>query len=70
MALEQTQVRTIGEHFSGLEDPRINRSKLHKLIDIVTSAICAVICGADPSAEGGSYRNVRQCEEGVVEEVS
>ena len=34
--------------FSGsLEDPRIERSKRHQLLDIVAIAICAVICGAD-----------------------
>ncbi len=37
---------TIADHFSVLEDPRIDRSKHHKLIDIITIAICAVICGA------------------------
>ena len=35
------------EHFGELEDPRIERSKRHKLIDIVIIAICGVICGAD-----------------------
>ena len=34
-------------HFSNLTDPRINRTKLHLLVDIVTIAICAVICSAD-----------------------
>jgi predicted transposase YbfD/YdcC len=38
---------TIIEYFSDINDPRIDRSKRHKLIDIVTIAICAVICGAD-----------------------
>ena len=38
---------TIADHFSLLEDPRINRSKHHKLIDIITIAICAVIWGAE-----------------------
>ena len=38
---------TISDHFSSLEDPRIERTKQHKLIDIITIAICAVICGAD-----------------------
>jgi len=37
---------TIADHFRGLEDPRIDRSKHHKLIDIITIAICAMICGA------------------------
>jgi predicted transposase YbfD/YdcC len=35
------------DHFAGPTDPRIDRTKEHKLIDIVTIAICAVICGAD-----------------------
>lgn len=38
---------TIADHFSALEDPRIERTKRHKLIDIITITICAVICGAD-----------------------
>ncbi len=38
---------TIADHFSVIEDPRIDRSKRHKLIDIMTIAVCAVICGAD-----------------------
>ena len=35
------------EHFSEMEDPRIERSKRHKLLDIVVIAMCGVICGAD-----------------------
>jgi len=38
---------TIADHFAQMEDPRIERTKHHQLIDIVTIAICAVICGAD-----------------------
>ena len=38
---------TIAEHFESVEDPRIERSKQHLLIDILTIAILAVICGAD-----------------------
>ena len=35
------------DYFRDLEDPRIERSKRHQLLDIVAIAICAVICGAD-----------------------
>ena len=35
------------DHFQYLVDPRIERSKRHQLLDIIASAICAVICGAD-----------------------
>ncbi len=38
---------TIADHFSNIDDPRVERTKQHKLIDIITIAICAVICGAD-----------------------
>jgi len=36
------------EAFSDLSDPRVHENKIrHKLIDIVTVTVCAVICGAD-----------------------
>ncbi|MBH8574079.1 ISAs1 family transposase, partial [Nostocaceae cyanobacterium CENA369] len=38
---------TITDHFAQMEDPRVERTKRHKLIDILSIAICAVICGAD-----------------------
>ena len=34
---------TITDHFADLEDPRIERTKHHQLIDIITISICAVI---------------------------
>ena len=34
-------------HFDEIKDPRIERKKLHKLIDIIIIAICAVVSGAD-----------------------
>ena len=34
-------------HFAALPDPRIERCKRHRLLDVVTIALCAVICGAD-----------------------
>lgn len=38
---------TLADHFAAIEDPRIDRTKRHNLIDIMTIAVCAVICGAD-----------------------
>ena len=38
---------TILKHFDELEDPRIERSKQHQLIDIVALAILTVLAGAD-----------------------
>jgi len=34
-------------HFAKIKDPRVDRTKKHKLIDIIIIAICATICGAD-----------------------
>jgi len=37
---------SIGDFFSDLTEPR-ESNKRHKLIDVITIALCAVICGAD-----------------------
>jgi predicted transposase YbfD/YdcC len=34
-------------HFASLKDPRIERTKLHSLMDIIALTICGVLCGAD-----------------------
>jgi len=38
-------------HFADLPDPRVDRCKRHALLDVVTIALCAVICGADSWVE-------------------
>ena len=38
---------SITSYFASLEDPRSDHTRRHKLIDIMTIAICGVICGAD-----------------------
>jgi predicted transposase YbfD/YdcC len=38
---------SISEHFATLTDPRVERSQAHLLVEIVTIALCGVICGAD-----------------------
>jgi predicted transposase YbfD/YdcC len=38
---------SLAHHFADLTDPRIDRSRLHELLDIVAIAICAVVAGAD-----------------------
>ena len=35
-------------HFAALEDPRIDRTKLHPLLEIVFIAVCALLSGARP----------------------
>ncbi len=38
---------SLTEHFGSLVDPRIDRTKRHNLMNIVTIALCGVIAGAD-----------------------
>ncbi|MDA0265154.1 MAG: ISAs1 family transposase [Chloroflexi bacterium] len=45
--MEEKPAPSITSYFSSLEDPRSDHTRRHKLIDIVTIAICGVICGAD-----------------------
>lgn len=35
------------EQFKSLEDPRVNRTKAHDLIDILVIAICTLLCGGE-----------------------
>ncbi len=44
-------VTTIHQHFATLTDPRVDRAKHHQLLDILTIALCAVICGAESWTE-------------------
>ena len=38
---------SIHDAFAALVDPRVDRTKRHALLDIITIALCGVICGAD-----------------------
>jgi predicted transposase YbfD/YdcC len=51
-------VRKLGSmltHFQVLQDPRLERSRLHNLLDIIAITICAVICGADSWVDVQKY---------------
>ena len=45
--MAQPSKATILDHFADLDDPRVERTRHHKLVDILAIAICATICGAD-----------------------
>lgn len=51
---------SIIEHFQGVDDPRIKRSQRHLLIDIITIAILAVICGANDWVAVAKYGQAKQ----------
>ncbi|NJR51819.1 MAG: ISAs1 family transposase [Leptolyngbyaceae cyanobacterium CSU_1_3] len=56
---ERTDGRIL-THFADVQDPRDERGKEHKLIDILTIAICAVICGADSWVDIELYGQSKQ----------
>jgi predicted transposase YbfD/YdcC len=45
--MSEKPMAAIEEYFGRVTDPRIERTKEHKLMDILVIAICAVICGAE-----------------------
>lgn len=50
-------LKAIEKHFGEVTDPRVDRTKYHKLVDIMTIAICAVICGAENWVDVELYGN-------------
>ncbi|MCY3691442.1 MAG: ISAs1 family transposase [Chloroflexota bacterium] len=45
--MAQPPKATILDYFADLDDPRVERTRHHKMVDILAIAICATICGAD-----------------------
>ncbi len=39
-------ILTLQEHFAELKDPRVERTKLHRLVDILVIVLCEVLAGA------------------------
>jgi DDE_Tnp_1-associated len=50
----------ITKHFASLQDPRVERTKLHKLQDILVIAICAILCGADDWVAVEAWGNAKR----------
>ena len=45
--MEEEKALDLATIFAAVEDPRIERTKLHRLVDILMIAVCGVICGAE-----------------------
>jgi predicted transposase YbfD/YdcC len=58
--MEVEAPRGLLRFFDELEDPRMERTKLHSLQDILFIAICGVICGADSWTEVEEFGEVRE----------
>lgn len=57
--MEQTSPALV-THFSTIEDPRIDRTKRHKLIDILIIALAAILSGADNWVEIEAFGQAKQ----------
>lgn len=56
------------EQFRQIEDPRVGRAKRHNLTDVITIAVCAVICGANGWTDVEMFgRSKREWLEGFLE---
>jgi predicted transposase YbfD/YdcC len=47
-------------HLSFIEDPRIDRTKEHLLIDILMISVCAMLCGAESFVEFEQFGNAKR----------
>jgi predicted transposase YbfD/YdcC len=50
----------LARYFAALPDPRIDRTKKHRLVDIVMIALCAVIAGADSWEDIADFGHSKQ----------
>ena len=48
---DYSAILSLVQCFDEIEDPRIDRRRVHNLIDLIVIAICAVICNADGWAD-------------------
>ena len=67
--MENTQPPPLLAHFSVIEDPRIERTKRHSLINIIAIAICAPMISMGRSRLVGGRRKVRQRSQGLVRKI-
>ena len=52
-------VPRIADCFHDLVDPRIERTKRHQLLDVVTIALCAVLAGAESWVEVAEWGEIK-----------
>ena len=58
--MEEVSKKSVQSVFEGREDPRIDRTKLHQLEDIILIAIVAVICGAEGWVDSEAFGKAKE----------
>jgi predicted transposase YbfD/YdcC len=57
--MSDTPLASFQAHFASIEDPRVERTRRHDLLDIIVIAVCAVICGADDWVDVEAWGNAK-----------
>src|SRR5918912_1447540 len=58
--MEEASKKSLQSVFEGVEDPRIDRTKRHQLLDIIVIAILAVLCGAEGWVDIEAFGNAKE----------
>ncbi len=58
--MEEASKKPLQSYFEAIEDPRVERTKQHKLMAIIIIAICGVLCGAEGWVEIEEFGNVKR----------
>ena len=58
--MEKSASTSLRDQFAALEDPRVERTRRHELLDIITIALCAVICGAESWVEVETFGRAKE----------
>ena len=57
--MSKKPLEAIEEHFGRIQDPRKDRTKGHKLIDIIAISLCGIICGAEGWVDIENFGNCK-----------
>ncbi len=58
--MEEESTNTLQSIFEGIEDPRVERTKRHQLLDIILIAILGVLCGAEGWVEIEAFGKTKE----------
>ena len=58
--MEEESTNSLQSIFESIEDPRVERTKRHQLLDIILIAILGVLCGAEGWVDIESFGNTKE----------
>lgn len=58
--MEEESTTSLHSIFEGIEEPRVERTRRHELLDIILIAIVGVLCGADGWVEIEAFGKTKE----------